>query len=108
MHSITHEYLFCKAKREKKLRWKAERKALEEQERDRIDAEEAKLQEEERLEMLARAKALLFEQTDAMKTFRSAQRYSDILDVSMCLFIYVGGCARREIERICVSITHAS
>ena len=43
--------------------------------------QEAELQQRERLEMLARADTLLFEQTDAMKTLRSAQRYAAIFEV---------------------------
>lgn len=67
------------AKQEKKLQWKAERRAREEAERERLEAQEEALEAAEKRETLARARALLFEQTDAMKTLRSAQRYAAIL-----------------------------
>lgn len=69
------------AKWEKKLRAKIERQEAREKERERVDAEEAELERLETLATLARAKALMFEQSDSFKAFRSAQRYADILEV---------------------------
>lgn len=69
------------AKQEKKLRWKEERRAREEEERQRLDAEEAALEAAEKQETLAQTQALILEQTDAMKSLRSAQCYTAILKV---------------------------
>lgn len=69
------------AKQERKLQWRVERREREEAERARLDREEEALEAAEKAETLARARALLFEQTDAMKTLRSAQRYAAILKV---------------------------
>ena len=70
------------AKWEKKLRAKTERQEAREKERERVDAEEAELERVETEATLARAKALMYEQSDSFKAFRSAQRYADILEVS--------------------------
>lgn len=69
------------AKWESKLRAKQLRLEAAEKERERVDEEEAELERVETQATLARAKALLFEQSDAFKSFRSAQRYADILQV---------------------------
>lgn len=69
------------AKWEKKLRAKTERQEAREKERERVDAEEAELERVETEATLARAKALMFEQSDMFKAFRSAQRYADKLEV---------------------------
>ena len=69
------------AKWEKKLRAKTERQEARENERERVDAEEAELERVETLATLAWAKELMFEQSDSFKAFRSAQRYADILEV---------------------------
>jgi len=66
---------------EKKLRAKTERQEAREKERERVDAEEAELERVETEATLARAKALIFGQSDSFKAFRSAQRYADILEV---------------------------
>lgn len=81
-----------KAKQEKKLRWKEERREEAERQRIDIDAEEEALEAAEKQETLARTQALLLEQTDAMKSLRSAQRYAAILKVPLHRFGYeLGG-----------------
>ena len=70
------------AKQEMKLQWRAERRRREEEERTRLAAEDEAMEAADKTERLAKAQALLFEQTDAMKTLRSAQRYAAILKAS--------------------------
>ena len=69
------------AMRKKKDDWKKNKEALEENQRLTIDASELRLQQIARLGQIQRANALLYDQTDKMKTLRSKQLQSDVLEV---------------------------
>lgn len=69
------------AMRQKKDRWKKDKEEREEEVRRKIDEEEARLQLEARTRQIERANALLYEQTDRMKTLRSKQLLADVVHV---------------------------
>ncbi|KAG5182361.1 hypothetical protein JKP88DRAFT_245526 [Tribonema minus] len=68
------------ATRMKKQNWKLEKEQRLEEERLQIDRREAELQRQMRLETIAKANAALYEQTDKIKSLRSALLYGDILE----------------------------
>ena len=53
--------------------------AEEEKARREIDRKEAELQKKKRMEAIARANTIMYEQTDKVKNLRSQQMYSDVL-----------------------------
>ena len=67
-------------KRKKKLEWKAERARKEEQRQQALDAEEAKLQQQARIDTLKHADSLLLEQTEKIRNFRSQQLLVETLN----------------------------
>ncbi|OQR93959.1 hypothetical protein ACHHYP_01998 [Achlya hypogyna] len=67
------------AMRRKKENWKKDKEEREEDERRKIDLEEARLQKEARTRQIERANRLLYEQTDKMKTLRSKELLNDVL-----------------------------
>lgn len=69
------------AMRQKKDRWKKDKEECEEEARRKIDEDEARLQREARTKQIERANALLYEQTDRMKTLRSKQLLADVVHV---------------------------
>ena len=67
-------------KRKKKLEWKAEKARKEEQRQQALDAEEAKLQQQARIDTLKHADSLLLEQTEKIRNFRSQQLLVETLN----------------------------
>uniref|UniRef100_W5KEG4 Cilia and flagella associated protein 210 n=1 Tax=Astyanax mexicanus TaxID=7994 RepID=W5KEG4_ASTMX len=65
--------------RQKKLEAKKIREEIEEEERKRIDIEEAKYQEQKRKEAIERAKTQQYYQTDRVKGFHSALLLTEVL-----------------------------
>jgi len=92
------------AMRRKKENWKKDKEEREELERLKIDEEESRLQKEYRTKQIERANRLLYEQTDRMKTLRSKELLTDVLQVSDRL--YCTSCIDFDDESIRIANTN--